>query len=275
MNPNCVYIGAPKEVMLTNKDFHDCTYWDKSVQFCNYSIIVDINQPRVIQLWTRSGDWNMLAEKIPFATKCYENESIEAGFVRIVKSPTTLAWVKRHFGYAILKETEEELREMWKDMLSEDRRVTRPFYKESKHYIDFEKLEDEREAKWDKETIASANKSFKKHIQMIHNPDILQDSFDETKVNFMGYYSYTGKRFAGKEEIILLWNTGREERGFSYSWSEGGSGSGSHSFENLKKYKKLTKAKFLEKFLEINELSRLKEIEDEKRRKEWKEKEGN
>jgi hypothetical protein len=262
MNPDCVYIGAPKEVMLTNKDFHECSYYDKSIQFCNYRVIVDTNQPRVIQLWTGSGNWHMLAEKVPFATKCYENSSIEAGFVRIVKNEITLAWVKRHFGYAILKETEEELQEMWKDMLGEDRRVTRPYFKKSRHYIDFEKIEEEREEKWDEENVASANKRFKKNIELFWNPGD----------RLIGYYYYK------KEDKIYLlreWEESSDETCLAEGFSTNSTSTGCHSKSDIKKYKKLTRTKFLEKFLDINEHGRLKEIEAEKRRKEWKEKESN
>ena len=102
----------------------------------------------------------------------------------------------------------------------------------------------------------------------------MQDGFDKTKVNFMGYYLNKKPKHSTSEYIYLIWNTGREERGYAEGFSKNGTSSGAHGFEDLKKYKKLTKEKFLEKFLEINEYSRLKEIEDEKRRKEWKEKES-
>ena len=224
-------------------------------------VIVDTNQPRVIQLWTRDRDVHMLEKQVPFATKCYENGSIEAAFVRIVKNPTTLAWVKRHFGYAILKETEEELQEMWNDML-DDGKTKRPFYKESKHYIDMEVLEKKQDDEWEKETKNSANARFKKNIELFWNPGD----------RLIGYYYYK------KEDKIYLlkdWEEASDESCLAEGFSKTSTSTGYHNKSDIKKYKKLTRTKFLEKFLEINELSRLKEIEDEKRRKEYEERESN
>lgn len=264
MNSECVYISPPKEVMLTVKDFHECSYWDKSIQFCNYKIIVDTSRPKVIQLWTNEGNSEMLAEKIPFSKKCYVSPSTGAEFVRIVKSPTTIAWVKKHFGYAILKESEEELQNIWPVLVDQKTNKTiKNFYKESKHYIDFEKLEEERDYKWKEGNINRANKRFKKNIELIWNPNIKQDSFKNTKVTFKGYYSYNDKMFGGAEYIYLIWDIGKEDSGYAEGFSKAGTSSGSHSYENFKNYKELTREEFLRKFLEINEQERLDEKEKE------------
>jgi hypothetical protein len=262
MNKESVYINPPKEVMLTIRDFHECSYYDKAVQFCNYNLIVDISEPRVIQLWTREGNSEVLAEKIPFSKKCYVSSSIEAEFVRIVKSPITLDWVNKHFGYAILKESEEELQKIWPELVDQETRKTKKnFYKESKHYIDFDKLLDAREAKWEEESKNWANKSFKKNIELIWNPDIMRDRLGYA--TFKGYYLTEEGILNRHEYIYLIWDTGREDRGYAEGFSKTGSSTGSHSYENLDKYNKLTREQFLEKFLEINEYDRLKEKERE------------
>ncbi len=262
MNPESVYINSPKEVMLTVKDFHECSYWDKSIQFCNYGLIVDTSEPRVIQFWTRDGDAEVLTDKIPFSKKRYVSPSIEAEFVRIVKSPTTLAWVKKHFGYAILKESEEELQKIWPELVDQETRKTiKSFYMESKHYIDFEELLEAREAKWDDETKNGANKSFKKNIELIWNPEIMQDRL--SNANFKGYYSTEEGVLNKHEYIYLIWDSGRDGGGFAEGFSKVGTSTGYHSYENLNEYKKLTREQFLQKFLEINEHHRLKEKERE------------